>query len=791
MKAALETLTREAGALLDQRRNDEAIDLIRSAEAPNESALCALLARAYYQRGDAKGDMHAASFFSRRAAELGDTSAEVLAIRGLSAFRREQYAEAVEAFAGYVTDQSLAATQFMYGLALHHDGQAVEALKWIDRALETEPDQPAFREARARAQKLAALRGRPKTAGAAVAEKPLKLPTFTLGGIADVRPEGAPAPYRHNALSKLRGHGNQPKDFHWLARNIPCQAACPARTDIPGYLGAIFHGEYDEAYRINLRDNVFPGVLGRVCARPCEAECRHGWSGLGESVAICFSKRAAADWKQQDPVVLEPWFEPSGKRVAIIGAGVAGLAAARQLALLGHAVTVYEKHAQPGGMMNQGIPAFRLPRDVIDREIEQIRLQGVQLRCNTRIGGDLSLQQLLAENDAVVLAAGTLRPNLLDLPGKELGGIRHGLDFLLEVNDTGWAEVGKRVMVIGGGFTAMDCARVAQRLGAPTVHVCYRRSRAEMLVTPGELEELEHEGIPVDYMVTPIAYLGEAGHVTHVRFIRTELGAPDDSGRRRPVELPGAEFNVPATTVLLATGQFPDTAWIDEALRETLVEDDGWLKSGGAHATAVSKLFVAGDFATGALSLIDAIGHAKDTAREVDKFLMGEERLVDVAVIEDATETGRIREMDAVPCQGRPALPTALRTLTAEVEHGYSQPLAVDETQRCYLCSHKYEIDADKCLCCDWCVKAKPRPNCIVEAGSLIYDESDRIVGYNRAAGTEDKNLIWINQADCIRCHACVDACPVDCISLQRVSWRTVPKHEAQLEPVSQADFVV
>jgi ferredoxin len=279
------------------------------------------------------------------------------------------------------------------------------------------------------------------------------------------------------------------------------------------------------------------------------------------------------------------------------------------------------------------------------------------------------------------------------------------------------------------------------------------------------------------FMVSPVAYLGDAnGRVRAMKFVRTQLGAPDASGRRRPEEVPGSDFEIPATTVLLATGQFPNCEWVDEKYRADLVGDDGWLKSGRNHKTAVAKVFVAGDFAVGASSLIQAIGHAKETARAVDKFLMKEERLEDVAVIEDVAKTGRIREMDYVERQPMPTIPLHRRTLSAEVESGFTPELAVDETQRCYLCHFKFEIDPDKCIYCDWCLKAKPRPECIVKVSNLIYDDQDRIVGYTKAFTTESTKLIWINQADCIRCGLCVEACPVDAISIQKVNRRTVRK---------------
>ncbi|HEX7812878.1 MAG TPA: FAD-dependent oxidoreductase, partial [Burkholderiales bacterium] len=238
------------------------------------------------------------------------------------------------------------------------------------------------------------------------------------------------------ALSISEGTSTAAQDLHWLEQNIPCQAACPAGTDIPGYLEAIYHGKFAEAYEINLRDNVFPAILGRVCSRPCEDACRHGWEGNGDPVAICFSKRSAADFSSRAPVILKP-AAATGKKVAVIGAGVAGLAAARDLALAGHAVTVLEKHRSPGGMLNQGIPAFRLPRAIIDREIHQIAAIGVKVRCGVNVGTDTTLRQLAGDFDAVVMAAGTLRPNVLDLPGRDLRGLEHGLSFLLQVNEQG------------------------------------------------------------------------------------------------------------------------------------------------------------------------------------------------------------------------------------------------------------------------------------------------------------------------------------------------------------------
>jgi formate dehydrogenase major subunit len=587
------------------------------------------------------------------------------------------------------------------------------------------------------------------------------------------------------ALSIGDGASTAPQDLFWLEQNIPCQVACPAGTDIPAYLEAIYHGRFAEAYEINLRDNVFPAVLGRVCSRPCEDACRHGREGNGEAVAICFSKRSAADFADPSPLILEPLFPPSGKHVAIIGAGVAGLAAARDLALFGHRVSVFEKHTRPGGMLNQGIPAFRLPRDVIERELEQITALGVEIRCGVAVGHDVSSDELLSGHDALVLAAGTLRPNVLGLPGEDLAAIEHGLEFLLEVNEKGRRSVGKRVAVIGGGYTAMDCARTAVRLGAQTA-VYYRRGRNDMLVLPGEVEELLAEGSDLHNQVAPLRFEG-ADQVSGVRLIRTEPGEAASDGRRLPREVSGSEFLANADNVILATGQFPDISWLGKNFKSELLSDDGWLNSGTAWRTINPKVFTAGDFALGATTLIEAIGHARKSALAVDQYLMGRTRIATAAKAEkpflsktaDGRTTGRTAQMNVIPIHPMPVLPVDKRVGEAEVETGYDTATATEAASRCYLCHYKFEIIDSKCVLCDECLKVKPVPGCIVEIADLQRDDSGRITGYSPVqSGLTDSlyyNRLWIDQDQCVRCGQCEAVCPVNAITIQKVSLAREP----------------
>ncbi len=554
------------------------------------------------------------------------------------------------------------------------------------------------------------------------------------------------------ALSMAQGEGTHAKDFAWMEQNVPCRTACPAGTDIPGYLEAIYQGHPEEAYRINLRDNVFPAILGRTCTRPCEPACRHGWEELGDPVAICFAKRSADDFRQrQAPIVLDKLFSPTGKTVAIIGGGTSGLTAARELAVWGHEVVIFEAHDEPGGLMIQGIPEFRLPRDIVRREIEQITALGVDIRCGESVDTD-RCTSLLAEYDAVILAAGTHVPSLPDCPGIEASGVHHGLTFLKRINAGERPDIGHQVVVIGGGFTAVDCARMSRRLGAETVGMYYRRSETEMYIGEHELHQFRTEGVDAHFQLSPLEILRqEDGRVRAVRFIRTELQESED-GRAVPVPVAGSEIEVPAETVLFGTGQ--KTA-------------DWWQSLDG--------LFVAGDAQTGPGSLIDAIGHAKRIARDVDRSLMGRDRFETVVTVEDANTTGRTQEMDALPRGPMPELQPEQRGVTDEVECGQDENTSKTEASRCYFCHYKFEIDNELCIYCDRCLKVTPVENCIVKVSDLIYDDSERITGYIESTSTRNYNRLHLDQNQCIRCGACVEVCPVECITLQKVTQTTRP----------------
>ena len=580
----------------------------------------------------------------------------------------------------------------------------------------------------------------------------------------------------------------------------PCHYACPAGIDIPSYLAAIAQGDDREAIRIVKERLPLPRIIGRVCPRPCEGACRRTQVD-GEPVAICQLKRFAADHldalgagapgdgpehRSPAPVVAPP----TGKKVAVVGGGPSGLTAAYYLALAGHSVTIFESTSDPGGMLLNGIPPYRLPREIIRADVDDILSLGVELRLGARLGEDFTIEDLEADGySATFLAIGAQCGSTGGIPGAEEGeGAYSAVDFLRESNAGLWERPLGRTFVMGGGFTAVDAARSSIRMGATEVTIVYRRTREEMPATADEVHEAEEEGASLMLLTSPVAVQRENGRVSGVVCQRMALGEPDQSGRRRPEPVPGSEFTLAADTVILALGQEVNGADVENVCqltpRGTVAADKLTL------LTSRRGVFAGGDCETGPATVVEAIAGGRRAAVAIDAYVSGKEPEAACSAPGARLERHRpaLFDIGAKPLSDEkrsemPVLQVAQRQNFDEVELGFEEAAARREAARCLQCTcHEasacelqrlcirygagtkefkgdtgqfelfdgapiLQLDRKRCIQCHTCVR--------------VCDELERYSVYKiDEAGYPALKGATYRDSGCVSCGQCTDACP-------------------------------
>ena len=571
-----------------------------------------------------------------------------------------------------------------------------------------------------------------------------------------------------------------PDYFHKV---VDCQWACPAHTPVPQYIRAIAGGQYADAYMINWRSNVFPGILGRVCDRPCEPACRRGRVDK-EPVAICRLKRVAADFKEdiRDRLPKAPAAK-NGKRVACVGGGPASLTVARDLAVLGYDVTVFDNGNSAGGMMRSQIPKFRLPDSVIDEECDYILNLGVEKRLDCWVN---SLREMLADKwDAVFVGTGAPRGRDADIPGRQEAAahIHIGIDWLANVAFGHVNSIAPRVIVLGGGNTAMDCCRSARRLGGTDVKVVVRSGFEEMKASPWEKEDAMHEGIPIHNFLVPKEFAHDNGKLRGVLFekVRAEY---DAKGRRNLVPTGEPDVLMECDEVLVAIGQENTFPWIE---RDIGIEFDKWdmpVLNAQTFQSTLPKVFFGGDAAFGPKNIITAVAQGHEAAISIDNFCRGRDVAQRVAPpvnlvsqkmgIHEWSYDNQVSEEARKKVPMKP-LESALTDIKLELELGFDPRLAYAEAERCLNCDVETVFAPKLCIECDACVDICPT-ECITFTAN---GEEEELRGRLKAPAKNAAQALYVS-ADlktsrvmvkdenvCLHCGMCAERCPTGAWDMQ------------------------
>ena len=587
----------------------------------------------------------------------------------------------------------------------------------------------------------------------------------------------------------------------------PCQLNCPARTDCQGYVGLIANGEYDSAIKLIKNKIPLPASIGRVCPHPCEKACRR--KNVEEPINIAQLKAFAADIDLNGDSYLPEIKEKTHARVAIVGGGPAGLTAAYYLNIMGHSVTVYDMMEKMGGMLRYGIPQYRLPKEVLDKEIAIIEKSGVKLVNNVKLGKDFTIESLKAENDAVIVAVGAWKSSSMRTPGEDLEGVYGGIDFLRNVIEGNPPEIGARTAICGGGNTAMDACRTAVRLGAKEVYVIYRRTRNEMPADALEIDEAEEEGVIYKFLTNPISFNGENGKLKSVTLQVMELGEPDASGRRRPVPVEGKTEEIPLDSVILAIGQ----KLVQGDVSELQLNDRGNIEADpDFFTTSIDGVFAIGDATNrGASIAIEAIGEADRCAKAVDAYLNGQAldtRVPYISKREESTIDYSDREKQA-RLNPKVLDPEVRNKNFDEVSLGFTEEEAQKEASRCLECgcreyykckllnvAQRYDIDPSrfkgempqqythdanafierntaKCILCGLCVRSCREVMDIHALG---------LMGRGFTTEPSPAFALPLDQTKCNNCGLCVQLCPTGALTEKANLKKQVPLNEEYTE---------
>jgi NADPH-dependent glutamate synthase beta subunit-like oxidoreductase/Pyruvate/2-oxoacid:ferredoxin oxidoreductase delta subunit len=549
-----------------------------------------------------------------------------------------------------------------------------------------------------------------------------------------------------------------------LKKLPPCRAECPAHVNVQAYISLIQRGKFAEAVDVIRKDMPFPGICGRVCFSPCEDACAR--TNIDQAVAIRNLKKVAADAEREERKVKpNPVPKTHEERVAIIGAGPAGLTAAYELAKLGYPVTVFERMSEPGGMMRYCIPDFRLERFVVDQEIAYIKDLGVEIKTGVEFGKDITLESLLKDGyGAVFVAIGTQAGMKLNVPGEDIDGVINAVDFLKDVSLGKHVEIGKKVAVVGGGNSAIDAARTSKRLGAREVIVLYRRSREEMPALPSEVEEAEKDDVKFYFLVAPKQIIGENGKVKAIECLCMKLGEPDESGRRRPISVPNSEHEYQVDTVIPALGQVSEPKCIPAQLasketRVSLISVDPLTLE-----TEIPGVFAGGDITSGPASIIEAVGAGKKAAASINLYLTGQDfhsgRTENIEKTTWVKNYGQIRKKER-----RFKLPPEKPRMSLEEAVDF-----LEKTER------DAKFEACRCLGCGPCAECLANTD-LCEGDKAVVDEA-LCIGCNvcaivcpfGAAEKDENNIARISEDLCKGCGICAARCPVRAITMKKLN---------------------